>query len=170
MNREKIKNYVFPLTLIIAMVSLDFLTKSMIVERFDRQIGDRIDYFRGLLRIALVYNDGFVFGFGQGNKTIALVISIVVLALMVGYYIYEKNKTFLFRLSISLIASGALGNIIDRLLPARPGVVDFISIGVDGLYRWPSFNVADSSIVVGAFLLIIVFYQEEKRRKQEAQG
>jgi signal peptidase II len=68
---------------------------------------------------------------------------------------------------MGLIASGALGNIVDRIIPGRPGVVDFISIGVDGVYRWPSFNVADSSIVVGALLLIIVFYREEKRRKRQ---
>ena len=101
----------------------------------------------------------------QGHKNLFLVVSIIVLALMILYYLFEKNKTILFSISMACIVSGAVGNIIDRLVPGRPGVVDFISVGVDGVYRWPSFNVADSSIVVGAFLLILVFYREEQKRR-----
>jgi signal peptidase II len=168
MNIDKVKIYLLPLVLIIAIVSLDIATKLLIVARLGGQIGDRIDYLGGFLRIALVYNDGFVFGLGQGYKTAALIISIAVLFLMIVYYILEKNKSPLFSTSLALITSGAVGNILDRLIPGRPGVVDFISIGIDGVYRWPSFNVADSSIVIGAFLLIIVFYREEKRRKRQA--
>ena len=76
----------------------------------------------------------------------------------------EKNKTYLFCNSIALITSGAIGNILDRI-SGRPGVVDFISIGDDSIFRWPAFNVADAVIVVGAFLLIIVYYQDEKKKK-----
>ena len=103
----------------------------------------------------------------QGHKNLFLVVSIIVLTLMMIYYLLEKNKTVLFSVSMACIMSGAVGNIIDRLVPGRPGVVDFISVGVDGIYRWPSFNVADSSIVVGAFLLILVFYREERKRKSQ---
>ena len=169
MKREKIKLYLLPLVLIFAIVSLDIATKLLIVARLGKSFGDRIDYLDGFLRIALVYNDGFVFGLGQGYKTIALVISVLVLILMIVYYLFEKNKTPLFSTSLALIASGAIGNILDRLIPGRPGVVDFVSVGVDGVYRWPSFNVADSSIVIGALLLVIVFYREERRRKRQAQ-
>ncbi len=169
MNREKINIYILPLVLIFAIVSFDIATKLLIVARLGNLYGDRIDYLGGFLRIALVYNDGFVFGLGQGYKTVALVISALVFVLMIVYYILEKNKTPLFSTSLALITSGAVGNILDRLIPGRPGVVDFISIGVDGVYRWPSFNVADSSIVIGAFLLVIVFYREEKKRKAKTQ-
>ncbi|OHD69962.1 MAG: signal peptidase II [Spirochaetes bacterium RBG_16_49_21] len=170
MKKDKIKTVLVPLLIIVAVVSLDIMTKYMIVARFDDRPGGRIDFLGGLVRIALVYNDGFVFGLGQGYKNVALAISIVVLTLMITYYLFEKNKSSLFSISMGLITSGALGNIVDRVIPGRPGVVDFISIGVDGVYRWPSFNVADSSIVVGAVLLIIVFYREENKRKKQASG
>lgn len=151
-----------------AIIALDIATKVQIVKNFS--LGERFDMLGGFIRIALVYNEGFVFGLGQGYKNVALVISLVVLTAMVIYYFMESNRSLLFNASMALIVSGAVGNIIDRIIPGRPGVVDFISVGVDGVYRWPSFNVADSSIVVGAFLLIIVFIREEKRRKQlEAQ-
>lgn len=162
---EKNRPYLLPLVIITTILSLDIATKYLIVMNFG--FGDRLDFIGGFLRISLVYNEGGVFGILQGHKNLFLVVSIVVLTLMVVYYILEKNKSVLFSISMALIVSGALGNIIDRLVPGRPGVVDFISIGVDGIYRWPSFNVADSSIVVGAALLIIVFYREERKRKKE---
>jgi signal peptidase II len=143
----------------------DIVSKALIVRRFD--YFDRIDFFGGFLRITLVYNEGGVFGIFQGYKNIFLIISFIVLFLMAGYYIYEKNKTLLFCTAMALISAGAIGNIVDRLMAGRPGVVDFISIGVDGVYRWPTFNMADMCIVAGAAILIIVFYKEEKKRKAQ---
>ncbi|MBP7734654.1 MAG: signal peptidase II [Spirochaetes bacterium] len=166
MKREHLQTYLLPLGLITAILSLDIVTKFLIVRNYG--FGDRTDFLNGFLRIALVYNEGGVFGILQGHKNLFLIVSIVVLALMIVYYFFEKNKSLLFNTSMALIVAGAVGNIIDRLVPGRPGVVDFISIGVDGVYRWPSFNVADSSIVVGAFLLIVVFYKEELKRKKQA--
>jgi len=163
MNKTAIRNYGLPLLLIAAILTIDVVTKQTIVGSFS--FGERADFLGGFLRIALVYNEGGVFGILQGHKDLFLVVSILVLGLMVAYYLYEKNKTVLFSISMACIVSGAVGNIIDRLVPGRPGVVDFISVGVDGVYRWPSFNVADSSIVVGAFLLIVVFYREERKRR-----
>jgi signal peptidase II len=162
MNRDTLKQYGLPLALIALILALDVITKHFIVSGFS--FGERADFLGGFLRISLVYNEGGVFGILQGHKNLFLVVSIVVLLLMVLYYLFEKNKSILFSLSMACIMSGAVGNIIDRLVPGRPGVVDFISVGVDGVYRWPSFNVADSSIVVGALLLIIVFYREERKR------
>ncbi len=168
MNKERINSFLLPLCLISVILTLDVVTKYLVVRNFG--FGDRADFLDGFFRIALVYNEGGVFGIMQGHKNLFLVVSIIVLTLMVAYYIIEKNKTVLFSASMALIVSGAVGNIIDRLVPGRPGVVDFISVGVDGIYRWPSFNVADSSIVVGAFLLILVFYQEERKRKSQQAG
>ena len=166
MKREQLQTYLLPPVLISGILALDIVTKYLIVRNYG--FGDRTDLLGGFLRIALVYNEGGVFGILQGHKNLFLIVSIIVLALMVVYYILEKNKSILFNTSMALIVSGAVGNIIDRLVPGRPGVVDFISVGVDGVYRWPSFNVADSSIVVGAFLLILVFYREEMKRKKQA--
>ncbi|OHD64913.1 MAG: signal peptidase II [Spirochaetes bacterium RBG_13_51_14] len=157
-----------PVALIAVILPFDIVTKNLIVRNFG--FGERADFVGGFLRIALVYNEGGVFGILQGHKNLFLAVSAVVLTLMVLYYIFEKNKTALFSISMGLIVTGAIGNIIDRVIPGRPGVVDFISVGVDGVYRWPSFNIADSSIVVGACLLIIVFYREERKRKKQAAG
>ncbi len=157
------RKYLSSIIIFTATLVLDIISKYLVVV----YIGDhgRHDFLGGFLRISLVYNKGGVFGILQGYKNVFLVVSIIVLAIMVAYFFLEKNRTELFSISMSLIISGAVGNIIDRLIADRPGVVDFISLGVDGIYRWPSFNVADAVIIVGAFLLVLVFYREEKKRK-----
>ncbi len=157
------RKYLTAIIIFMSTLALDIISKYLVVV----YIGDhgRHDFLGGFLRISLVYNKGGVFGILQGYKNLFLIVSIVVLIIIGIYFFLEKNKTELFNISMSLIISGAAGNIIDRLIAGRPGVVDFISLGVDGVYRWPSFNVADAVIIIGAFLLILVFYREEKRRK-----
>jgi signal peptidase II len=166
------------LAIIVSTLTLDVITKMLIVKHFcspdvfvfNSGCFHELNYLNGFVRLSLVYNQGGVWGIFQGYKTVFLVISIVVLSIMIGYYFYEfykKNNSWLFTLAMSFIVSGALGNIIDRLMKDRRGVVDFVSIGVDGFYRWPSFNVADSCIITGAFFLVIVFYRDEKMRRNE---
>ncbi len=164
MNTQDMKRNIFGGLITGIILSFDIVTKYYI-EKFLSD-GRIYDYMGGFLKIVLVYNTGGVFGIAQGHKNVFMIISIIVLILMIFYYIYENNKSLPFTVAMSLIFAGAIGNIIDRLIPDRKGVVDFISIGVDHVFRWPAFNVADSAIVVGAFLLIYVFYIEEKKRKE----
>ena len=161
------RNQITGLIVLIVSLVLDILSKAYIVNNW--QYGEKVDYLGGFLQITLVYNRGGVFGIAQGYKNVFLVISIIVLVAIVIYYFYEKNKTKLFTLSMALIVSGAIGNIIDRVIPGRIGVVDFISVGF-GKYRWPAFNVADSAIVIGAFFLVYTFYKEEIKKKKTISG
>ncbi|HON16874.1 MAG TPA: signal peptidase II [Spirochaetota bacterium] len=155
------------LTIIIAFV-LDFVTKSLALKKLG--YFNKVDFFGGFVRFDLTFNQGGVFGIMQGYKTFFLVISICVLLIMIAYYLYEKNMPAPFSFAMGLIIAGALGNITDRLIPGRIGVVDFISIGVDGVYRWPTFNVADMVIILGAFILAIVVYKEEKQKTKGEEG
>jgi len=66
--------------------------------------------------------------------------------------------------SLSLIFSGALGNVIDRVRLGE--VIDFLDAHWYN-HHWPAFNIADSAICVGVFLLAIDMYQEEQRLKQQ---
>jgi signal peptidase II len=64
----------------------------------------------------------------------------------------------MFAMAVPMITSGALGNLVDRL---RYGyVIDFIRY--HGLFEWPTFNVADMAVSVGAFLLAWVLWGEER--------
>lgn len=96
-------------------------------------------------------NTGAAFGILQQQTIFLTLISIVFIAAVLYY---RKRIDYHLLLPTALIVGGALGNLVDRLL--RQGVVDFIDIGI-----WPAFNLADSSITVGA-LWLIMKYKKKK--------
>jgi signal peptidase II len=69
--------------------------------------------------------------------------------------------------SLALVCGGAVGNLIDRINLSRQGVVDFIDIGF-GDSRWPTFNVADMAVSIGAFLLAWVLWGEDTESESVA--
>ena len=157
------KKHIIPAITVLAVFAADAITKIMAINSLGYY--KSYEYLGGFLRFDLTYNRGGVFGIMQGYQHFFLIVSIIVLIIMIGYYFYEKNMPQLFRISMALIIGGAAGNILDRLITARPGVVDFISLGVDGVYRWPTFNIADMVIIAGAILLVIVVYREDKKKQ-----
>lgn len=99
------------------------------------------------LRLELLYNSGVSFSFLRGNTTVILVLVVAIVVVLVIALALASPPT---RLALGVILGGALGNLVDRVF--RDGaVVDFI-----GVWRWPTFNVADIAIVVGALLLVLV--------------
>jgi len=157
-----IKKHITPLIIAGVTLFIDLYSKHLAVEHLVNF--RKIDFFSGFIRFDLTYNRGGVFGILQGYKNLFLIVSLLVLVLMIAYYIYESAMPNLFRYSMALIIGGAAGNIIDRLIPGRIGVVDFISVGIDNVFRWYTFNIADAAIVVGAILLGIMIYKEERKK------
>ena len=71
----------------------------------------------------------------------------------------------LIRVLLGFQVGGALGNVIDRIQQGY--VTDFVKIGVPGVYYWPNFNIADSSIVCSVIALaIVILYQDIQLSKQ----
>ena len=70
-------------------------------------------------------------------------------------------------IGLPLVLGGAIGNWVDRL--ARGFVIDFIEAHWKDVYTWPSFNVADSAIVVGVILLLIDGMVRRERKATQAQ-
>jgi signal peptidase II len=155
------KKHIIPIIIVLAVFAVDAITKNIAIKSLGYY--KSCNYLGGFLRLDLTYNKGGVFGIMQGYQHVFLIVSIIVLIIMIIYYFYEKNMPQAFRIALALIIGGAAGNIFDRLIPGRPGVVDFISVGVDGVYRWPTFNIADMVIIAGALLLIFVVYKEDKK-------
>jgi signal peptidase II len=79
--------------------------------------------------------------------------SLAALAVVAWAWKSLPGRDRLSELALGLIAGGALGNLLDRLRFTR--VIDFIEVGVRGVYTWPVFNVADSAVCAGVGLLLL---------------
>jgi signal peptidase II len=115
-----------------------------------------------VLQITYVTNTGAAFGLFPEWSQILIAIAVVVIVALVWYYFQLPDGEWVMQMALGLQLGGATGNLIDRL---RFGgsVVDFIDLNFWPLRRWPVFNVADSSIVVGVTLLTLLMMWEEWR-------
>ncbi len=149
------RKYYLHLLVFVTILLLDFFTKLWAVDALNHKI---INLIGNTLRFQLVYNTGGAFGIFQGHPNIFHALTGFAIIFFVIYLIKSPYQSSVFKWSVCLILSGAIGNFIDRFF--RIGVVDFIDMGI-GALRWPTYNVADASISVGACLLIIAFYLED---------
>lgn len=130
---------------IIIILLLDQGSKQLLLRQTDLPwwlVEDRVGF-------QVVMNEGIAFSIPITGVA-SLVLSIIVLIAVLFYYFRYTRDHILTDICFGLIVGGAIGNIIDRFLYGK--VVDFIHV-----YSYPSFNVADSAVVIGFLLLIIYF-------------
>ena len=158
-------------TLIAAIVAIDVVTKyiaktTLVPYRMPREvIGEWV-------RFTLVFNQGAAFGLhlGPWSRQIFLVLTVVALIILARLYKDTRSDDRVRVIALGLVCGGAIGNLLDRVRSAV-GVVDFLDIGV-GNWRWPTFNVADSAITIGAIALGLSLWQEGRaqQRAKEARA
>lgn len=166
------KKKLIPFSLALAVILLDQITKLWIVKNIPSfSIG--YSFCGDLLRIIHVANKGVAFSLGaslsqNARAFLFSLMPLVVIAFVVSIYFRNDEFNSLQRWCICGIIGGGIGNVIDRIF--RPqGVVDFIDVkffGIFGLERWPTFNVADSSIVVCGVILIVSFFLTVKNSEK----
>jgi signal peptidase II len=124
----------------------DRLTKAWVRDAFMLGESRPITPFFSL---TYVHNTGTAFGLFQGNNTAMLIVACAILVFLLASAptLAERGGRWGFW-GVALVAGGALGNILDRMLYGQ--VIDFLDFHV-----WPVFNVADSAISVGAACLLI---------------
>jgi signal peptidase II len=120
---------------------------------------------------ALVHgvNTGMAFGlFGEASaKWVSLFLmgtAAAVVILLVWWLLSGRAGGALTQAGLALIAGGAAGNLLDRVI--HGGVTDFVELHA-GSFVWPAFNVADSAVTVGAFLIIAELLRSEQHSAQE---
>jgi signal peptidase II len=120
------------------------------------------------LRWTLVYNPGAAFGLHLGpySRWIFLALTVGALVILANLFRETRPGDTWRTLAVSLVTAGALGNLVDRVISPR-GVVDFIDVGI-GAARWPTFNIADMAVSVGAILLAIVLWGEDRAAARSA--
>ncbi|MEJ2205094.1 MAG: signal peptidase II [Gemmatimonadota bacterium] len=153
----------FPLVIV-----LDLITKRWALVALND--GVRGELLGGLVPLTLAFNKGAAFGIRIGDDSRWLFIPITLVALvLLGMLFRQAARGDHLRIAaISLVVSGAIGNLYDRVRWSQ-GVVDFIGPIDLGFWDFPIFNVADMAITCGAILLALSFWQEEQvERRQNA--
>jgi signal peptidase II len=141
---------------------------------FEDVFEDGPEWTHNLVWIIHVRNKAIAFSVGQDlpetmRPLLFIVLPLVVLGIVVWYYFKSSDFRPIQRWMVAGIIGGGLGNIADRIF--RPdGVIDFISVrffGIFGLPRWPTFNIADASVVICCVVLLfsIIFTPKSKERK-----
>lgn len=142
---------------------LDRISKIWVIDTLADNPITIIDNF---FYLRYIENRGAAFSILQG-KTAFLIIMTSLVSLAILFVIIKYKDKFL-RTTLSLILSGALGNLYDRI--AKGSVTDFLDFHF-GSYVFPTFNVADMLVVVGTILLaidILFFYKEDKPVEEQS--
>jgi len=160
------------LLVVVPCYVLDQVVKFAILSHL--KIGEGFTVIPGFFDIIHVRNTGAAFGILRGlpetyRTLFFFCITVLACVAIVLIFRSDKESSWFFKLVLSLILAGAIGNLTDRLILKE--VVDFLHVHV-GRYHWPTFNLADSYISLGMVGLIIhtLFFSKLEGRKQERDG
>ena len=138
----------------IALVIIDQVIKYMV--NINMLLGQSYPLIEDFLYITYVKNTGIAFGLFKNNNLFMIIVISIIILILLYFYNKEKNKVFSLNISITMLISGAVGNLIDRIYYGF--IVDYIVFTF-----WPAFNLADSLIVIGSITLAVylIFQVEE---------
>jgi signal peptidase II len=136
----------------VVVVAADQASKSWAVDRLSRgpiHVVWKLD-------LELTYNSGAAFSFAQGWAPVLGGVAVIAVLVMLGAV--RRVQSTAIAVALGLVVGGALGNLADRVIRSHRGaVVDFIA-----LHFWPTFNVADSCVVVGGILAAVLLWRAER--------
>lgn len=160
------KTLAFLISLLI-VYPLDQLTKYWI--NTNVHFAERIEVIPGLFDITHARNAGGAFSFfanGPLEYRMVFFVGTTLFAIVLLLVFFRKlhSGEVLSATALGVVLGGALGNLTDRLRFGE--VVDFLDVHLFGGYTWPTFNVADSAIVIGVILLIIEIFMAEEEKNE----
>lgn len=149
-NKENLYNLKFILV-IIFLVTIDLLSKSF--ANSNLSFGQSSATFIPFIDLLLIYNSGIAFGIfdnsGDFASNLLLILTLIITIYLIWLTIKETNNKN--KISLSLIVSGAIGNVLDRINDGS--VTDFLHLEIYN-YSLFVFNLADAFITIGAILII----------------
>lgn len=145
-------------TAILVLVAVAILVADQVSKAFvmaNLALGERASVLGDLVQVVHAQNRGAAFSLFQGGSLLFIAVSIVSLVMVAYFHRNLRGRAGWVHVVLGVVLGGTLGNFIDRL---RQGyVTDWLSVGFGDL-RWPTFNVADSSIVVGLTTFVIYLW------------
>jgi len=159
------RKYWVLLIISLTILFLDLWTKHLVLLKLP--LHHSVEVIPGFFNLTHVRNTGGAFGVfgGRGAIGSALFVGISVIAVgaIVFFFIKLKEEEKILILSFSLVLSGALGNLIDRLHYGE--VVDFLDFYISS-FHWPAFNIADSAICIGIGLMALELLTRDLRKSK----
>jgi len=137
------------------VIMLDQVTKIIADKMLN--LHEYVAVIPGFFNFTLAYNEGAAFSFlsdaGGWQRWFFTALALIVSVILIVWLKRLSSSERWSAIALSLIIGGAIGNLIDRMIYGH--VIDFIDWYYKD-YHWPAFNIADSSIMVGAVLLILI--------------
>ena len=163
---KSLRNKIIVLVVLsVASLARDLITKYVICGMFAENEG--ITAIPYLFNIIVVHNEGAAWGILSGNQIGLIILSVLLFAFLVWYFVKEKKKSWLLVVSMAFIYGGCIGNLFDRIVFGY--VRDFIQFAF--WQSFPIFNFADVFLTVGVILfaiyLIIFLVKKEKSEDTE---
>jgi signal peptidase II len=145
------RKYPFLLMMTLLILILDQWSKYLVQKRL--RLFQSVEVVKGFFNLVHVRNKGGAFGIFGGARgelfsSLFIVVSLIAIGVILYFFVKVREKSLLF--SLSLVLSGAIGNLIDRFIYGE--VVDFLDFHLFS-YHWPAFNIADSAITLGIGLM-----------------
>lgn len=152
------------LSVVVGVVAVDMVTKALAEQFLRHGVGEPV--LGEWLLLRLVYNPGAAFGIylGPYSRWLFMALAIVALVVLLSMARHTPPAQWVRMSAIALVCGGAVGNLIDRVRSSA-GVVDFIDVYIGPLH-WPTFNVADMAVSLGAITLAGVLWLEGRRHER----
>lgn len=135
------------------VVIVDRLAKFLIFNNLFE--GQSIGVIPKIFHITLTFNTGTAFGLFRDKNQFFIITSFIIIVLIFTYVWIGKCRDLFLLSAFGLIMGGAIGNMLDRIIVGY--IIDFLDFRI-----WPVFNIADSSITVGAGMLILRMFFNKK--------
>ena len=156
----------------LAVFALDQMTKFLVLH-FLQKNQERI-VIDGFFKFVHWGNTGAAWSLFRGyNELLAIVALVALVVLFLSRHHFDAH-TLLGQVAFGLIFGGIAGNLLDRLLPSRHEMIDFIYFYLrqrgGGEIGFPAFNVADSGICIGVALVFLITWRSEHTQKKEVES
>jgi signal peptidase II len=169
--RSLSRNTVILSVVFVTTLLIDRLTKLWIVDRF--HYGERLTVIPDFFNLTHVRNPGGAFSFmatmsSEFRQVFFLGTGLLAIILLLAFFRRLEPGQNLSATAIGAVLGGAVGNLTDRLIYGE--VIDFLDFRLWGGYVWPTFNMADSWIVMGVGVLMLEMFLEPDEDESESQA
>jgi signal peptidase II len=151
----------------LVLFAFDQLTKLFVLRFLDK--GRERIIIDGFFKFVHWGNTGAAWSLFRGNNELLAIVALIALLVLFLSRHHFESRTLLGQIAFGLIFGGIAGNLMDRLLPSRQEVIDFIYFYLrqrgGGEIGFPAFNLADSAICIGVGLVFWITWKSEQSEK-----